>query len=206
MRFPRAFNCTVNGCFHLQANVKLVQLLILLFGAVVSAAAPVAFDLPATDGARHRSADLARSPATVLVFLATDCPISNRYSPTLHKLEVEYRARRVPFFALFSGSAATLEAARQYLREYSLDMPGLLDSAASLARQTGARVTPEAVVLSSAGEVRYRGRIDDRYVDWGKTRPVATQHDLHDALEAILAGKRVTNPTTKALGCAIPEL
>jgi len=30
-------------------------------------------------------------------------------------------------------------------------------------------------------------------------------HDLRDALDAVLAGKAVSNPVTQAIGCYIPE-
>jgi hypothetical protein len=52
----------------------------------------------------------------------------------------------------------------------------------------------------------YRGRIDDRYVDFGKTRPAPTNRDLERVLEAILAGKSLSSETTPAVGCFIPDL
>lgn len=107
--------------------------------------------------------------------MATDCPISNRYSPLLHRLENNYREKGIRFLAVFSATGATMESVRQHLADYSLEMPGLVDAAAVLARQTGARVTPEAVVLSPAGVVLYRGRIDNQYVAWGQTRSEATR-------------------------------
>jgi peroxiredoxin len=171
-----------------------------------AAGAAVHFDLEGTDGARHRISEYSHARAVVLVFIATDCPISNRYSPLLHSMETEYARKGVPFLAVFSDPAVSTAAAKKHLSEYSLGMPGLMDPSRSLARQTGARVTPEAVVLSPEGAVLYRGRIDNRYVDWGKTRPEATEQDLREALDEILAGKPVARPVTHALGCAINGL
>ena len=173
--------------------------------STAQAAAPIRFDLPATDGSHYSSEQAVHSRALVLVFLATDCPISNRYSPLLHQLEVQY-SPGVKFLAVFSDPATPAAGARHHLAEYSLNMPGLLDPGASLARQTGARVTPEVAVLSPAGLVIYRGRIDDRYVSWGLARPEAKEHDLRDTLDAILAGKPAPHPSNSALGCAIPGL
>ena len=64
-------------------------------------------------------------------------------------------------------------------------------------------MTPEAVVIDSRGEIRYRGRIDNFYADLGKPRQQVTARDLRDALDAVLAGRTVPNPETRALGCAI---
>ncbi len=163
------------------------------------------FDLPATGGTRIKSSELAGAPAVVLVFLAADCPISNRYAPVLHALESDYRKRSVKFAAVFSGPGLSDKAVAAHLKEYGLDMAGMLDSRTELAHQTGAQVTPEVVVLAS-GKIAYRGRIDDRYVDWGKTRPEASEHDLRDALDAVLAKRAIVHPVTKALGCAIAGL
>ena len=71
---------------------------------------------------------------------------------------------------------------------------------------TVARVTPEAVVIDEAGMVAYRGRIDDRFVDFGTSRQQPTQHDLAMAIEAVLAGRSVEVPVTSAVGCFIGDL
>lgn len=54
-----------------------------------------------------------------------------------------------------------------------------------------------------ADDVRYRGRIDNLYINIGRTRQQVTSHDLTDALDAVLAGRPVKQPTTEALGCYI---
>ncbi len=189
-------------------RVRMSVQFFLLFLLVLhlTAADRISFDLEAADGGRHRSAELRDARAGVLIFLATDCPISNRYAPVIHELESEYKIRGVMFFAVFSGVDSSAGEIKKHLADFSLDMPGLLDPGALLAKQTGARVTPEAVVISPDGRMAYTGRIDNRYVDWGKTRPEATEHDLKDALEAVLARRAVAHATTKALGCAISGL
>jgi hypothetical protein len=60
-------------------------------------------------------------------------------------------------------------------------------------------------VYSPKRELLYRGRIDDRYVDFGKRRPEPMTHDLREALEAILAGRPVARPRTEPIGCDIPK-
>jgi hypothetical protein len=79
-----------------------------------------------------------------------------------------------------------------------------MDSHQVLARQAGALGTPEAVILSPDGKVLYRGRIDDRFASFGKTRLHVDQHDLRDALDEVLAGEPVAHPYAPSLGCAIP--
>jgi hypothetical protein len=52
----------------------------------------------------------------------------------------------------------------------------------------------------------YHGRIDDRFIDFGKSRTQPTTHDLSSAIEAVLAGKQVSSAVTKAIGCYISDL
>ena len=75
-----------------------------------------------------------------------------------------------------------------------------------LVQRVQAKVTPEAAVFTPSGQMVYRGRINDQFVDFGKTRPEPTSHDLVAALEATLNNHPVPTPTTKAIGCFIADL
>jgi hypothetical protein len=61
-------------------------------------------------------------------------------------------------------------------------------------------------VFDARGDLVYRGRIDDRFVELGRERPAATKHDLEEALALTLAGKPVAPSTTLAFGCFISDL
>jgi peroxiredoxin len=171
---------------------------------LVAGTAPVTFSLADPAGKTHTSADLHRYRATVLVFVATECPNSNTYAPVLARLYREFSDRSVQFLGVYSDPDDSAAAVQKHDADYRIPYPALLDPGHKLASETGARSTPEAVILSSAGEVLYRGRVDDRFVDFGKTRFIPAHQDLRDALEQVIAGQPVKNPVTKVLGCAIP--
>ena len=61
-------------------------------------------------------------------------------------------------------------------------------------------------MVDSTGKIVYRGRINNFYEDFGKPRRVITQHDLRDALKAVLAGQPAPNPRGECIGCFIPKL
>jgi len=164
------------------------------------------FSLQDTAGKTHTSGDLRQYKATVFIFVAIDCPNSNTYAPILARLYREYSPRGVAFYNVYSDPSETADAVRKHDADFLVPFPALLDSHQSLARQTGARSTPEAVILGPDGLELYRGRVDDRFVDFGKTRFHPTQDDLGDALDAILQSKPVPHAVTKVLGCAIPGL
>jgi thiol-disulfide isomerase/thioredoxin len=143
---------------------------------------------------------------TALVFVATDCPISNRYAPAVRRLYDELGPRGVRFFLVYVDPALPPEAAARHRREYDLAMPALIDDERRLVLATGVEVTPEAAVLDTGGRLLYRGRIDDRYVDFGRYRPEASREDLRLALEAVLAGADPPVAEARAVGCYIPPL
>jgi hypothetical protein len=73
-------------------------------------------------------------------------------------------------------------------------------------RKTAITVTPEVAVIDKTGMVLYRGRIDDRYIDFGRDRPQPTVRDLERSLDAILAGKPAPVRETRAVGCILADL
>lgn len=184
----------------------LIRLLlpVLLAGAALAKAPD--FSLPDDTGTTHTAAELSRHKATVFVFVATDCPNSNTYAPVLARLYREYSPRGIAFFNVYSDPQETAATVHKHDADFQVPFAALLDPHQTLARETGARSTPEVVILGADGKQLYRGRVDDRFVDWGKTRYQPTENDLAEALDAILQGKAVPHPVTRVLGCAIPGI
>jgi hypothetical protein len=141
----------------------------------------------------------------VVVFTRTDCPISNRYAPDIRALYETYHPRGVELHLIYVDPKETAESIRAHLKEYEYPCPALRDPEHTLAAATGATVTPEAVVFDAERKITYRGRIDDRNAALGNSGAAAGKHDLADAIEATLAGQRVAEPVTKAVGCYIGD-
>jgi peroxiredoxin len=156
-------------------------------------------------GQKHSLAGWRDRKAVVLFFLGTECPVSNGYAPEMARLASDYASRRVAFLGIHSDPTVTVEMARKHAAEYKLSFPVALDPAQNTAKQAGATVVPQAVVLSPTGEVLYRGRIDDRYSLDGKRRDDPRSRDLEKALQAVLAGKMPVVRETKPFGCPLPE-
>ena len=139
--------------------------------------------------------------ATALVFLSTQCPISNKYIPELNRLASAHQNDGVRLFAVISDPTVTRAAAAQYAKEYQIAFPVLFDASGELAKRLSPTMTPEALVLDRSGVIRYRGRIDDLWVDLRKQKAEATQHDLADALKAVAAGQSPSSAKTPSIGC-----
>ncbi len=158
--------------------------------------------LPASDGSTRTPLADHGQKATVLIFLAHDCPLTNATAPALTRLASEFTPRGVHFFGIYTTETAV--EINTHRRDYGLNFPGLLDPKLHLARLAGATRMPEAAVFSPAGKLLYRGRIDDRAIQVGRTRPTPSRHDLRLALESILAGRPPNPRLTPAIGCYLP--
>ncbi|OFW46689.1 MAG: hypothetical protein A3J29_00910 [Acidobacteria bacterium RIFCSPLOWO2_12_FULL_67_14b] len=143
--------------------------------------------------------------ATVLVFATTDCPIANRYAPEIQRLASRFGAR-VRFVLVYPVAADTAAVVRDHLEKFSYSIDAVRDTAQELVKHTGVLVTPEVAVLDGGARVRYRGRIDDRYIEFGKDRPEPSERDLERALEAVTAGRPVAVRETRAVGCFLADL
>jgi hypothetical protein len=141
----------------------------------------------------------------VLVFVRTDCPISNRYAPTLQKLSETYR-RRADFWLVYPDAKESASAIRDHLRDFHYTIPALRDVRHELVKRAQATITPEAAVFNAAGALVYHGRIDNWYEDFGRSRPNPTTHELANAILAALNGKPVTPDHANAVGCYISDL
>jgi hypothetical protein len=142
--------------------------------------------------------------ATVLLFISSDCPISNNYAPEIAAICGRYAARGIDCLLLYEDARINSAAARDHRKAFSLgDLPAAIDADRTIAGAAGATITPEAAVIDRQGTVRYRGRIDDVYLALGRRRHAPTTRDLRDAVDAVLSDRGVTRPRTEATGCYI---
>lgn len=147
----------------------------------------------------------AGTKATVLLFVSTDCPVSNRYAPDVRKLYDAYAKDGVAFWLVYPNPADAVSDIRDHIKQFTYPGTALRDVKHELVKRAGATITPEAVVYDGQGRMTYRGRIDDRYSAVGIEKAVATRHDLRDAIAATLAGKPVKERRTQAVGCYISD-
>ena len=143
--------------------------------------------------------------AVLLLFVSSSCPISNRYAPEFRRLHERFAPRGVRIWRVYPDADETAAVIQEHQREFALPGDALRDPQHVLVKLAGARVTPEAALFLPDGRRVYRGRIDDWHTDFGKSRPEPTRRDLQEALEAVLAGRAVSNPTTTAIGCHIAK-
>lgn len=155
-------------------------------------------------GAEHRFPTQDQEvKATVVIFLMTDCPVAKAMIPDLNALAIRFAPLGIRFYGIFSGEKQ--EDVLRHSQDYRIPFPCVLDDSVVLAEKYGATRVPEAAILNKQGVSIYSGRIDDRAVRVGRIKPEPAERNLTDALEALVAGKKLPPPQPATAGCYIPK-
>jgi peroxiredoxin/mono/diheme cytochrome c family protein len=157
-------------------------------------------------GKNHSLSDYGDSKLVVLAFVGVECPLCKMYGPRLEELSKEYGPKGVTFLGVDSNRQDSLTEMAAYARQHGIEFPLLKDLNNTIADAVGAERTPEVLVLDRDRVVRYRGRIDDQFgfqSGTGYVRPKISRRDLGHALDELLAGKDVSQPTSETAGCLI---
>jgi peroxiredoxin len=156
------------------------------------------FTLPDADGKEHTLTSLKGSKGTVVIFMATKCPVSNAYNERMQKLSDDYASRGVNVVGINSNVAELAPEVKQHAAEKGLKFTILKDAGNVIADRFDAQVTPEAYLIDASGKLVYHGRIDN-----SRAGDSITSSELRDAIESVLSGKSVEKTEAKAFGCSI---
>jgi peroxiredoxin len=159
------------------------------------------FNLTDYNGKEHSLSDYKNSKAIVIMFIATECPVSNAYNSRMEDLFKQYNPKNISFLGINSNKAESVEMIEEHAVENGLTFTILKDKDNVVADEFEASFTPEVYVLNSEYDILYHGRIDN-----SKNASDVVTQDLKNALDEILAGKEVTTKTTKAFGCSIKRV
>jgi peroxiredoxin len=161
-------------------------------------AAVADFTLPDANGTSHSLASLEGKKGTVLIFIATQCPVSNAYNERMEKLAQEYKDRGINVIGINSNSTESAADVKAHAAEKHLTFTILKDNGNKIADSLGATRTPEAYFLDAGNKLVYRGRIDN-----SRDETQVNSSELRDAMDATLAGKPVEKTIANAFGCSI---
>ena len=169
----------------------------------IGASGPALEGLLGTDGERHGLEELADREALVLIFSSNRCPTAKAYASRMNALQAAYGPRGVQVVAINSNDPhlypdESYERMVDRAAEDGYDFPYLFDDGQWVARAYGAKCTFHVFVLDRARRLRYEGRFDDSRISTS-----VTSHDLLNALDDVLEGRRVGVPRTRPFGCSL---
>ena len=163
--------------------------------------APQFSGLPAVDGKTYGLADYEKKDAVVVVFTCNDCPVAQAYNERFNAFVAKYKSKPVGFLAINCSKDTTsvLEQMKPFAKEEGLKYTYASDESQKSGKAYGATVTPHVFVLNKDRKVVYMGAWDDNWMNADKVEKTYAV----DAVEAVLAGKKVEVAETQQVGCGI---
>lgn len=146
----------------------------------------------------------------VLEWTNPGCPFVRKHydGKNIQTLQKDYTAKDVIWLTLNSsakgkqghveGDALKAEPAKESIASTAY----IADESGQIGQLYGAKVTPHLFIIGKDGNIAYNGGIDSigstDAADIAKAEPY-----VKEALDELLAGKPVTNATTKPYGCGV---
>ena len=162
------------------------------------------FRLPGVDGKEYSLDSFKQAEILIVVFSCNHCPAAIGSQDRMIQLHKDYEPKGVEMIAINSNEDQnhpddSFEKMKQRAREKGFPFPYVRDETQDVARAYGALCTPHFYVFDQQRRLRYTGRMDDNPYDASK----AAQHDLRNALDAMLAGKKPPVELTNPIGCNV---
>ena len=167
----------------------------------------VDFSLKNVDGNMVSLSDYTEAKGFIIVFTCNTCPFAAANEDRIIALDKKYKALGYPVIAINPnnpsvkpGESYSIMQKRAKQKQYTF--PYLVDQGQKVFPKYGANKTPHVFVLQKEDDtniVRYIGAIDDSV----REPESVDKKFVEEAVDALLAGKKVEVETTKAIGCSI---
>jgi len=152
-------------------------------------------------GEKTQLHNYAGKSGTLVLFVATRCPVSNAYNSRMAEIARDYSGRGFVVIGINPNRTEPAEEVAKHAADNNLGFTVLKDPNNRVADYLGASFTPEAYLFDRDWVLRYHGKIDD-----SQNPANITSRDLRTAMDAVQAGKSVPAPETKAFGCTIKRV
>ena len=166
------------------------------------------FYLRNVDGNMVSMKDFNEAKGFIVIFTCNTCPFSVANEDRIIALDKKYKENGFPVIAINPNDPQlkpgdSYKDMQERAKEKGFTFPYLLDNKQEVFPEYGAKKTPHVYLLEKDGKghtiVRYTGAIDDSSRD---ARAVKEKY-LENAVDALLAGKKIEVTETKAIGCSI---
>jgi len=162
------------------------------------------FDLPGVDGRNHSLASFKDAKLLVVVFSCNHCPYVIGSEERMNKFFADYAPKGVAMVAINSNETEghptdSLDHMKARAKEKGFRFAYLRDDSQDVALAYGALRTPHYYVFDQDRNLRYTGRMDDNPRNPGQEKT----HELRDAVDALLAGRKPPVELTNPIGCNV---
>lgn len=161
------------------------------------------FTLPATDGLTV-DAQVIKDPVIVVIFTCNHCPYAQAYEDRIIALAKHFDQEGAQFILINSNDALkypddSFEEMKKRHDQKAFPFPYCFDATQEVAKAYGAVCTPHCFVFDRHRKLKYKGRVDDNWKD----PSAVTEHNLRDAIAALVKGEEPPRHEANAIGCSI---
>jgi len=164
------------------------------------------FTLPdVVSGQQFSKGDFAAKTGLLVMFICNHCPYVRHVRDELARFGKDHRDTGLGIVAISSNDADQYpddgpEAMKVEAESYGYSFPYLYDADQSVAAAYTAMCTPDFFLFGPDRRLVYRGRFDETRPKMGVP---ATGADLRAAVDAVLAGRPVSEEQLPSMGCSI---
>jgi peroxiredoxin len=162
------------------------------------------FALKGIDGKTYGLADIAGAKGSLIVFMCNHCPYVRSIAGRLGEEARQLAALGIGVAGINANDPTaypedSFENMKAFAAEHGLDFPYLVDPTQETARAYGAVCTPDFFGFNKAGELQYRGRLDE-----SRTTPVANaRRELYEAMAQVAETGQGPREQVPSMGCSI---
>ena len=163
------------------------------------------FSLPVTDGKTYSLKDFSGKKALLVIFICNHCPFVKPKFSKLIELQAKYGEKGLQIAGICANDAEdypedNFENMKKEVKKRGINFVYLRDENQEVAKAYGASCTPDPFLFDAEQKLAYHGRIDDAH---GKPHEEAKTNELEEAIQQVLAGKKVSVKAGPSLGCSI---
>jgi len=164
-----------------------------------------AFSLPGTDGRTYSFGDISGANGTLVMFICNHCPYVISITDRLVADMAELQRLGIGVVAICANDAEnypqdSFDNMKVFARRCGFTFPYLHDESQDVARAYDAICTPDFFGFNAAGELQYRGRLDEGRKD---PPPTGYRHDLLEAMGEVARTGKGPASQIASMGCSI---
>lgn len=166
------------------------------------------FSLKNIDDKMVKLSDYKKAKGFIIIFTCNMCPYSVANEDRINALDAKYKSKGFPIIAINPNDPKAskgdgFEDMKVRAKEKGFTFPYLFDEGQKVYPKFGASKTPHVFIVSKKSmKVEYIGAIDNS----SKNPDAVTEKYVENAVDALLAGKKIEKTETKAIGCTIKVL
>jgi peroxiredoxin len=162
------------------------------------------FDLPGTDGGRHRLADVRGPMGLLVMFICNHCPYVKAIRARMVRDAQDLQALGIGVVAISANDPAdypedSFDNMQRIAAEHRFPFPYLFDETQAVARAYDTACTPDFFGFDADLGLQYRGRLDA-----SRTTPVAdARRDLFEGMKQVAQTGKGPADQVPSMGCSI---